>query len=311
MKKIIFFVFVLSILASVGFGQYYDNNNERNDYYYDTDYEEDNLTYEYGYEEALPYLQNYNGRVYYWVHPHENLYFVIIGRKVFIIPGYHINRIRNSMRWFLVTMDRFIALTCFGLPYYDNYVRFHYYNDYYNRHRYNSYNNHMIRDNYRMYYKNRRGNKHYYRYQDRVPKKREQISNERYHNNGYYNRYKSTNKRSGPQTYRRPEHNRYQSDNRYRNHVKERSVYNKPTPKSSFQYSRENTYKRSISTFKNHNFKSPRFNYQNNNPKRSRSYQRNGSYHRENSYKKSQSGYGKQSSYPQKKRNVRYKNRRN
>ena len=161
MRKILLLVLCLGLLGFMANAQDYDDNNDYGDSY-NTDYDDDYLSYENGYENAMPYLNNYNGVLYYWVHPYENLYFVLIGRRVFVIPSYQIRRIWHNFRWVLLSMNNFVSYSSFGLPYYDNWVRFHYYYDYFYRNRYNRYNCRWIRGRYRSYYRNRRSNRNYY-----------------------------------------------------------------------------------------------------------------------------------------------------
>lgn len=171
MKKLILLMLSFLLLGSIMLkAQYYDGYDEdyNNDQYYGDEYENNDQYYDYGYENAEPYLSNYQGSLYYWVHPYENLYFVIAGGRIFIIPYYQIRRIRGIYSWHLLSINDFIYHSCFGMHYYDSYRRFYYYNNYFYRHHYSYYNCRWLRRNYRSYYRNRRRSRNYYRHYNSV-----------------------------------------------------------------------------------------------------------------------------------------------
>jgi len=122
--------------------------------------------------------------IYYWEHPYKYVNFVIIGDRVYVIPRDIFYRVYRRTRFFAVSMERFVYLSCFGLPYYDNYYRFSFYNDYY---RYNYYRGRRygvtwyrgLRSHYRKYYRNRWSSRKY-----RALKKR-LIAKRGYRNNKY------------------------------------------------------------------------------------------------------------------------------
>ncbi len=179
MKTLKILVFMMFVMVSMGFGQEYNEND-----YYDNgeyaEYDDENLSYDYGYDNARDYLERYNGPVYYWGHPQRDVYFVLIGSRVFVIPMVELSSIWNRLHWSLVSMDRFIHLSCFGLPYYDNYMRFNYYFNHYRHYGYGSYYNRYLRTRYRRYFRDRRHNRDYYRYRSRVLNNRKWNRNRRY-----------------------------------------------------------------------------------------------------------------------------------
>jgi len=173
MKHLSAAMLVLLMLAAPGFAQYDYGREYDNDGYSDVgDYDDSYLAWDYGYDNARYYLDRYDGPVYYWAHPYRDVYFVLVGPRVFVIPVYEISRFWHRLRWSLVSMSRFVHLSCFGLPYYDNYVRFNYYFNHYRRYRFNRYYNSYLRNRYRSYFHNRRHNRNYYRHRDSVLRSR-------------------------------------------------------------------------------------------------------------------------------------------
>ncbi len=252
MKKIAILMFMLFVLISTGNGQYYDDEYGYNDRYYqdtdygnyydDVDYDDNYLTYNYGYDNAMPYIRGFSGPVYYWTHPHRDIYFVLIGRRIFIMPGYSIRPILYRLGWLSVAMNRFIGLSCGGLHYYDNYVRFNYYNNHYRRYRYSSYYNNWGRRHYRDHYRNRRRNKSYFRDWKRVIGKRRVIK-KRSLSPRNYDRH---NKRNRNTTYgKKRSITSVRSTTRYnRNNTTNHNIYNKYRGTTS----KPTVYKRNSST---------------------------------------------------------------
>jgi hypothetical protein len=252
MKKITILILTVLVVTGLCFSQeYYDDDYYYDDYYDNPEFGDEYLTYDYGYDAALPYLDGYYDPVYYWVHPNANLYFVLIGRRIFLIPYYQLRSIWHRLSWHLVDMYRFIDLSCGYLNYYDNWVRFNYYHDYYYRNRYNRYNNRWVRQHYRSHFRNRRYNRKYYR-------NRQRVLNKRYlrHRNGgsrYNQKGKPFNQIRDRGTYGSLESNRrayarYRGDD-YRNgnqRASGRTYYNKRTTRSNNQGRKGTTRSRKV-----------------------------------------------------------------
>jgi hypothetical protein len=243
MKKLMILIFLTFAFGNLFFAQYeyerdsYDDYRYDRSYYDEQDYDENYLAYNYGYESAIPYLNQYSGQLYCWIHPFKNLYFIAIGRRIFIIPSFEISRIRRYHRWNMLDRDNFISLTCFGLPYYDNYIRFNYYTDYYRRHRYNRYNNIRIRINYHNHYRNRRRNSSYYRNYRTVIRSRKI-----YKNNNPYRTNRSIRYKNNSNTAYKKSSEHYQSKSR----VKRSRSYSSYSPvKSRVKRSKSISYRTS------------------------------------------------------------------
>ncbi|MDY0297725.1 MAG: hypothetical protein RB296_10445 [Acidobacteriota bacterium] len=185
MKHLKTMILILLLAAGSAFAQdYYDDEYAEVPGNYDESY----LAYDYGYAAAQPWLSHHYGPVYYWTHPYREVYFVLVGPRIFVIPIHELNHIWHRLRWSLVSMDRFIHLSCYGLPYYDSYVRFNYYYNHYRSYRYDRYRNHWLRDRYRRYFHNRRFDRDYYRYRGRVLQKRRLDTRDRYRPGSRLNR---------------------------------------------------------------------------------------------------------------------------
>ncbi len=176
-KTILMIMFVMLAVLTVSGqdynNQYYDQYSDQGYGYNSTDiYQE----YSYDYKNILSQIGRYE-TVYYWEHPYKYVNFVIVGRKVYIIPRGKFYEIYDRNFFQLVSQDRFISLSCFGMPYYDNYYRFSLYSDYF---RYNYYMGRSfgsywfrgLRRHYRRYYKSRKTHKRYKKYKIRFYKKR-------------------------------------------------------------------------------------------------------------------------------------------
>ncbi len=182
MKKLILTImFVMLAVLTISGQDYDDQYYEYDDQYYNggdygynspAEYEE----YYYDYENILPMIGRY-GNVYYWQHPYKYINFVIIGRRVYVFPRDIFFRVYRRGMFFSVSMDRFIHLSCFGMPYYDNYYRFSFYNDYY---RYNYYRGRSygtswfrgLRNQYTRYYRDRWTSRKYMTLKNRFISKR-------------------------------------------------------------------------------------------------------------------------------------------
>jgi len=199
-KAIVMIVFVMLVVLTV-YGQDYDNQyyDYGDEYNYDSPIA--NQEYYYDYENILPEIGRYE-TIYYWEHPYKYINFVIVGERVYIIPRDIFYRVYQRNRFFLVSMERFITLSCFGMPYYDNYYRFYLYSNYY---RYNYYRGRRygrfwfrgLRNHYRKYYRNRRYNSRYRNLRKRYVSKRGLRQNYRsnYGNRRYNTRYKNSGKK--------------------------------------------------------------------------------------------------------------------
>ncbi len=284
---------MLSLFVGVGYSQYYDNNNYDNnygyyeddysadrdydDYTYNADYENNYLNYHYGYDAALPYIRAHRGRIYFFHHPYRDVYFVIIGRRVFVIPEYRLHRMIHQTGWMAVPMERFIALSCFGLHYYDNYIRFNYYFDHYRKYRYNDYYNTRVRSNYRTYFRGRRSNSHYFNNWDRVMKKRLQLNSSKIKN--YNRRYDNPYNRT--RTQRISKVNRTTTRSGYTPHTVNRQTSRTHVKSNDRRYNNNRSYKKQSNVRNNKSYTgtskkkikktSYKRNKQNNNSRNSRS----------------------------------------
>lgn len=171
MKK--FLLIISSVLLLVFFvnGQAYNYGYDRSNTNHENKYNSSNRNYEYNYNyrSIIPYINDYD-YIHYWKHPYSQTNFVIIGNEIFIFPRHIFYNFYDKYRFRAVTMDRFIALSSFGLSYYDNYYRFNTYSDYYRYYPYRrGYRN--VRNYYRKHYKKRKNHRRYIdirrRYKDR------------------------------------------------------------------------------------------------------------------------------------------------
>jgi hypothetical protein len=135
MKKTIIVVFGL-LLLGVGL---------------DAQYTSHYTDFEFGYQSMEPYLEGFNGRLYYWAHPAQGVYFIAVGHRIFIIPHYQFHRLRGFIKFQMLHLRDFIHYTCMGMSYYDNYLRFRFYKNYFNRYRYKRSKLRYIAKRYRRY----------------------------------------------------------------------------------------------------------------------------------------------------------------
>lgn len=253
MKHLKIMMLMLILVTGTAFSQDYYGDEYAEPY---ANFDDAYLTYDYGYESARPWLSRHNGPVYYWTHPYRDVYFVLVGPRVFVIPVYELSRIRHRLHWSLVSMNRFIHLSCFGIPYYDSYVRFNYYYNHYRRYSYNRYHNRYLRDRYRRYFHNRRSNRDYYRHRSRVLQKRHLDSRNRYKPEFRVNRERlntrwNTNRYTSGRRYQKT-NNRYRSKRLHRSNSsrinnRSRVTSRNDLTKSSSRVVRKSTISRSSS----------------------------------------------------------------
>ncbi len=302
MKKIMFFVLVLSFLMTgAAYGQYHDNYRSHS--YSDYSYND----CEYRYIDDYDHLASYGRRVFYFAHPNADVYFALMGARIFVIPGhrFRMHLHRPNFRW--VSRADFIALSCMDFGYYDSYVRFNYYYDYYHRHGC-SWNNHYdISRRYRRYYRNRNNHhRDYYRHKNQVMKRRAKaikrarhlrkdyghtpanVYNKRYRNNrdsyrGPSQQYKKQRKA----TRRYTEKRRYNDNKRqYRSTPRYKSSGSTPRYKSNRGASQDRKY-RTSQRYKNSGNRSSRsYSKPSRSHKASVSKQRRSSGNRRSSHKK-------------------------
>ena len=189
-------VFVLVFLfPGLGFG--YD------DYRYG-DYDDyDYADFEYRFSSTVDHLERYHGPVYYYRHPQGRVYFVLTGHTTYVVPAYVFKRYVRRSHFVLVPRTRFIRLSCGGLDYYDNYLRFNFYFDSYNRSHWDRRHNNSLRLKFRKYYNGRHQQKWYYKNRRRIMKQRgldryeydarKRRKTEKYHR---YNRHNRRDERS-------------------------------------------------------------------------------------------------------------------
>lgn len=120
--------------------------------------------FEFGFDSMAPYLQGFNGRLYYWIHPAQGLYYVAVGHKIFIIPHHQFHRLRGFIKFQMLNLRDFIHYTCMGMSYEENYLRFQFYNNYFNRYRYNKGKFRYLAERYRDYRRNQQRSKKLNRY---------------------------------------------------------------------------------------------------------------------------------------------------
>ncbi len=150
----------LFLFSGLTFGEYYNRDYGYDDYAYDD--------YEYRYDDAEYQLDQYQGPVYYFYHPRADVYFVLVGDITFMVPAYTFRAYLHRHNFVWVPRTRFISLSCGGLDYYDNYLRFNFYFDFYNRSKWNRGHHHQLRRDFRSYYNNRKQHAWYQKNRQRI-----------------------------------------------------------------------------------------------------------------------------------------------
>lgn len=163
MKKIILIIIMFAMLASgIAWAQdrYYNRNNVYENFAY--------ADYEFRHSNAAYHIERCRGNIYYFHHYRANVYFVLVGPHVFVVPGLTFRDYIHLPNFHWVSRPDFIALSAVHFPYYDSYVRFNYYFSYYDHNPWSLRNHILVTRNYRKYYHNRHGNKRYHHDLSRV-----------------------------------------------------------------------------------------------------------------------------------------------
>ena len=213
------------------FAQYNDRYGYEDEYRFDSNVYDD---YEYWLDNAPYHLDRCQGPVYYYYHPVADVYFVSIGNVTFVVPSYQFRPYMHRHNFFMVPRSRFISLSCGGLDYYDNYLRFNFYFDFFNSHRWDRKYYHTLRYDYRKYYNNRHHNSWYEKNRRVVMKQRISPS----HHNGY-----SYSNRGGS----------HDNSNSYRSGANHKSDGYRSYNHGSTSYSKKYNYSKSSSSKKTHN----------------------------------------------------------
>ena len=150
----------LFLFSGLTFGEYYNSDYGYDDYTYDD--------YEYRFDNAADHLDRYHGPVYYFRHDRADVYFVLVGDMTFVVPAYTFRAYLHRHNFVWVPRTRFISLSCCGLDYYDNHLRFTFYFDFYNRHRWNRKYHRQLRRDFRSYYHGRKHQKWYHSNRRRI-----------------------------------------------------------------------------------------------------------------------------------------------
>lgn len=169
MKKITLIILMLAVASSVvlwaqdGYG-YYNRNNEYDNFAYSD--------YEFRHSNAAFHIDRYRGDIYYFHHYRANVYFVLAGPNVFVVPALTFRTYMNRPNFHWSSRNDFIALSAVNFPYYDSYVRFGYYFSYYDNNPWSIGNHVHVTRNYRNYYTGRHKNSRYYRNMSQVNSRR-------------------------------------------------------------------------------------------------------------------------------------------
>ena len=139
---------------------YYNRNNEYDNYAY--------ADYEFRHSNAEFHMNRYRGDIYYFHHYRANVYFVLVGPNVFVVPALTFRGYMHRPNYHWASRADFIALSAVYFPYYDSYVRFGYYFDYYDHNPWCVSNHLLVTRNYRTYYTNRNRSRQYYRHLNRI-----------------------------------------------------------------------------------------------------------------------------------------------
>ena len=157
----------LFLFAGVSFAQYgYEDDVDAYDNYEYSDYE-------YRLDNCANHLDRYRGPVYYFHHQQADVYFVLVGNMTFVVPAYTFRRYLPRHNFVWVPQTRFISLSCGGLDYYDNYLRFNFYSDFYHRHRWDRRYHTQVRRDFRKYYTGRHHNRWYQKNRRQIMAQRE------------------------------------------------------------------------------------------------------------------------------------------
>ncbi|MCP4220687.1 MAG: hypothetical protein GY765_39030 [bacterium] len=194
MKKTIMILAVMVIMFSGLFGAGYDEYNDRNlDVEYgneyghgdDCEYSHDGNGYAYRQMDDYMALQHYNGRVFYYAHPTADIFFTLIGRQVYIVPGFKFRRSMHRSNFYAVPKADFIYYSCGSMDYYDSYMRFGFFNDYYYNNPWSYRRHRHVCSDYYGYYGNRRNSRSYYRLQRKVMRGYRRLERKHRHSDHY------------------------------------------------------------------------------------------------------------------------------
>jgi len=153
----------LFLFSGLAFGEYYSR-----DYGYDDDYAD----YEYRFDDAAYQLDTYQGPVYFFRHDRADVYFVLVGDIIYVVPAYTLSPYLHRHNFVWVPRTRFISLSCGGLDYYDSYLRFNFYFDFYNRSKWSRGHHHQLRRDFRSYYNSRKQHAWYQKNRQRIMQQR-------------------------------------------------------------------------------------------------------------------------------------------
>ncbi|MCP4213612.1 MAG: hypothetical protein GY765_03100 [bacterium] len=217
MKKTIMILAVMVIMVSGLFGAGNDRYTDGNfDVEYGDEYGHDacdssHESDEYAYRQMDDYmaLHHYNGRVYYYAQPTSDIFFALIGRQVYIVPGFKFRRSMHRSNFYEVAKDDFVYYSCGSMNYYDSYMRFGFFNDYYYNNPWSCRNHRHVCSDYYGYYGNRRNSRSYYRLQKKVLRGYHRL--ERKHRHSHHRGYV---KRSKHRSFRDSARRKYRSERR-------------------------------------------------------------------------------------------------
>jgi hypothetical protein len=154
----------LFLFSGLAFGEYNNRDYGYDDYAYDD--------YEYRFDDAVYHLDSYQGPVYYFRHDRADVYFVLVGDMIFVVPAYTLSPYLHRHNFVWVPRTRFISLSCGSLDYYDSYLRFNFYFDFYTRSKWSSGHHHQLRRDFRSYYNSRKQHAWYQQNRPRIMQQR-------------------------------------------------------------------------------------------------------------------------------------------
>lgn len=235
MKKMILMILALAVAAG-GFLHayesegYYNRHNEYDNYAY--------ADYEFQHSNAAFHIDRYHDDIYYFHHYRANVYFVLVGPRVFVVPALTFRRYMHRHNFSWASRADFIALSAVHFPYYDSYVRFGYYFDYYDHNPWCVRNHLHVTRNYRKYYRDRSRSKRYYRHLTRISPHQSRAMERARH----FRKHRSANRHDAhtyrENTYRKNQRNvsrRYSSE-----HIRRTGGENYRNQNTSQRYKRNN-----------------------------------------------------------------------
>lgn len=224
----------LFLFSGLTFGEYYNSDYGYDDYTYDD--------YEYRFDNAVYHLDRYHGPVYYFRHDRADVYFVLVGDITFVVPAYMFRPYLHRHNFVWVPRTRFISLSCCGLDYYDNHLRFTFYFDFYNRSKWSRGHHHRLRRDFRSYYKGRKHHKWYH-------KNRRSVMQQRSHHSHKHERRYRGNERHRVDGYKKYKHYKHSGSRNYN--------YSNSSSKKHYNHrDRNNSNLPSMKQYKNRSYKS-------------------------------------------------------